>query len=164
MKLNIATVGFLLAAASSVYALNEVTGKVVKVFDGNTVEVAGDDNQTHKVILVGIDCPELGQNFGESAKNFLERKILQKKVTVKFQGKDRWGNQLALVMINGDVDPRIDLLKEGLAWTSEKNPHPDLEPHRTKAEEKGKGLWDDENPTPPWTYRRQQTMLQPKSS
>jgi micrococcal nuclease len=55
-------------------------------------------------------------------------------------------------------------LKEGFAWTSEKDPTPELEIHRTEAQQKSKGLWKESNPTPPWTYRRQQTMLAPKES
>jgi micrococcal nuclease len=56
------------------------------------------------------------------------------------------------------------LLKEGLAWTAEKNPIPELEEYRIKAKEKERGIWKQENPTPPWIYRRQQSMMQAKSS
>src|SRR5688572_27752504 len=83
----------------------EITGKVVSVIDGNTIEVKSDDNEVHKVLLKEIDCPELTQEFGERAKTYLEKMILNKKVTVSIQGKDRWGNRLAIVLINGDEDP-----------------------------------------------------------
>ena len=148
----------------SVWANDGVSGKVVSVIDGNTIEVIGDDNETIKISLLGIDCPELGQEYGDKAKKFMEKLILEKNVTVKLQGKDRWGNYLAIVKVNDRIDPRIELLKEGLAWTAEKNPLPELEEHKEKAREKNKGLWKQENPTPPWIYRREQTMLQPKSS
>jgi micrococcal nuclease len=147
---------------------DDIKGKVVSVIDGNTLEVVSLDNETLKLILVGIDCPELGQQFGTEAKQFMEKLMLDKDVVVTFHGKDRWGNQLAMVkIVNGSrdpKDPRIDLLKEGLAWTAEKNPDPDLDAHRTTAQQKGRGLWKDQNPIPPWTYRRQQTMAQAKSS
>ena len=145
------------------WANGGVTGKVITVIDGNTIEVAA-DNETHKVMLAGIDTPELEQEFGDKAKKALEKLVLDKMVTVKFTGKDRWGNALGEVWIEGKADPRIELLKQGLAWTAERNPVPDLEAHRVVAQEKGKGLWKQDNPTPPWTFRRQQTMLQPKSS
>lgn len=146
------------------WADDEITGKVISIIDGNTLEVAGSDDQVHTVLLAGIDCPELGQEYGEEAKKFLEKLVLKKEVTVQFQGKDRWGNRLAVVMIKGDKDLRVALLKEGLAWTSEKNPNAGLEEHRTLARQKGRGLWKEENPMPPWTYRRQQTMNVAKSS
>jgi endonuclease YncB( thermonuclease family) len=145
------------------YAQNEIKGKVIAVIDGNTAEVEDEQKQKVKIVLAGIDCPELGQEFGDKAKHYLEKKALNRDVVIKFQGKDRFGNYLVVMLVNDD-DIRVDLLKEGLAWTAEKNPSPDLEPYRTWASQKGKGLWKQENPTPPWTYRRQQTMLQPKSS
>jgi endonuclease YncB( thermonuclease family) len=143
---------------------NEITGKVITVIDGNTLEVTSSNNEIYKIILAGIDSPELNQDFGDEARKRLEKLTLNKNVTVKIIGKDRLGNRLAEVMIDGKSDPRIVLLKEGLAWTTERDPLPDLEAYRTKAQQKGKGLWTQSDPTPPWIFRRQQTMLQPKSS
>jgi micrococcal nuclease len=141
-----------------------LTGKVVSVIDGNTIEVLSSDNETRKILLAGIDSPELTQEFGEKAKKYLEKIVYRKEVSVILQGKDRKGNYLAIVIVKGNIDPRVELLKEGLAWTSESDPLPELEAHRLTAVEKGKGLWKEENPIPPWTYRRQQSMMQPKSS
>ncbi len=157
------SIAFGILVSVDAFAIDDVTGKVIAVIDGNTVEVSGGDNQVHKVLLIGIDSPELGQEYGEKAKKFLEKIILEKNVTVQFKGKDRVGNYLAIVMINGKVDVRVELLKEGLAWTSEKNPLEDLETYRTLAQRKGRGLWKENSPVPPWTYRREQTMMQPKS-
>ena len=147
-----------------VWANDQTTGKVVTVIDGNTVEVIGEDNETYKILLNGIDCPELGQEFGAKAKKVLEKLVLEKDVVIKIQGKDRLGNRLGIIIVEGKDDPRFELLKEGLAWTSEKNPIEELETIKENARLKNKGLWKEEKPTPPWIYRRQQTMLQPKSS
>jgi endonuclease YncB( thermonuclease family) len=124
----------------------------------------GPDKEVKKIVLVGIDSPELGQEYGDKAKKFLEKLILEKNVVVKLMGKDRWGNYLAIVTIGDKTDPRIELLKEGLAWTAERNPIPELEIHRTRAQEKGRGLWKEGNQTPPWIFRRQQSMLEAKGS
>ena len=148
---------------SNAYA-DGVVGKVIAVVDGNTLEISGSDDQVHKIVLSGVDSPELGQEFGNEAKKFLEKLLLSKDVTFHFTGKDRSGSSLAVVKINGKADVRIALLKEGLAWTSEKNPENQLEAYKTWAQRKGKGLWAQQNPVPPWTYRRQQSMLQAKSS
>ena len=142
----------------------QIAGKVVSVIDGNTVEVMGDDNELYKILLIGIDCPELGQEFGAKAKKVLEKLVLEKNVRIEIQGKDRSGNRLGVIIVDGKEDPRFELLKEGLAWTAEKNPIEELETIKEKAREKNKGLWKEEKPTPPWIFRRQQTMLQPKSS
>jgi micrococcal nuclease len=141
-----------------------ISAKVVNVIDGNTVEVIAEDKESYKIQLFGIDCPELGQNFGYEAKNYLEKIMLGKSVTVEMKGKDRWGNRLGIVLIDGKVDPRVELLEEGLAWTAEINPIPELEGIKEGARVKGKGLWKEESPTPPWIFRRHQTLTQFKSS
>ncbi|HEY9007045.1 MAG TPA: thermonuclease family protein [Ohtaekwangia sp.] len=164
MKTIKITLLLLFVSLASTMAYDTVTGKVTAVIDGNTLEVTADNNEIHKVMLAGIDCPEITQEFGEQARQYLEKLTLNKKVTVNFTGKDRWGNYLGIVLIKGSVDPRVDLLKEGLAWTAERNPDPEFEAHRARAQEKGKGLWKDSNPTPPWTYRREQSMMEAKSS
>lgn len=173
MKINFERLRFLkcvtlvLATILPIVVLAEddvIMGKVVSVIDGNTIEVRTTENETYKILFHGIDCPEIDQNYGDKAKQFLEKLILEKSVSVQLHGKDRWGNQLAIVLVDGQLDPRFELLEQGLAWTAERNPMLELETIREKAKEKGKGLWKDDSPTPPWTYRRQQTMLQPKSS
>ena len=143
---------------------NDLQGTVVAVIDGNTLQIVCQNDQTHVIELVGIDSPELSQEYGKESKEYLEKIALGKKVTVSIEGKDRRGNPLAVVMVNGKRDIRVDLLEEGLAWTSEKNTLPELEKCRTRAENKAIGLWKQSNPTPPWTYRRQQSMLEPKTS
>ena len=142
---------------------DEITAEVISVIDGNTLEIR-ENNETRNILLAGIDSPELNQEYGMKAKKLLEKLALNEKVIVRFQGKDRKGKDLAEVIVDGKVDLRIELLKEGLAWTAERNPLPELEEYRVKAQQKGKGLWKQEDPTPPWTFRRQQTMLQAKSN
>ncbi len=149
--------------SSVVYAESELSGKVVSVVDGNTIELLSEDNESYMIMLYGIDSPELGQEFGDKAQKFLQKIVLDKKVNVKIQGKDRWGNRLGIILIEGKIDPRFELLEAGLAWTAERNPIEELESVKEKAREKGKGLWKEKDPTPPWTYRRDQTMLEPKS-
>ena len=146
------------------WSTDVIIGKVVTVIDGNTVEVVAEDHSTYKILLHGIDCPELGQDYGDKAKRYLEKLLLDKPVTVELKGKDRWGTRLGVIIIDGEIDPRYELLQEGLAWTAEVNPNPELEGLKEKAREKGKGLWKQENPTPPWKFRRQQTLRQMKSS
>ena len=140
-----------------------IAGKVVTVIDGNTLEIFTNEKETYKILLFGIDSPELGQDYGEEAKRFLEKLTLNKSISVEIQGKDRLGNRLGIVMIDGE-DPREKLLEEGLAWTAERNPIVEFENIKEKSREKGKGLWKEKDPTPPWIFRRQQTLTQFKTS
>jgi len=150
----------LLSIYMSAQGLN---GKVTEVIDGNTIEMIADDNESYKILLYGIDCPELSQPFGDKAQSFLQKKIINKNVNVQLQGKDRWGNRFGIVLIEGKKDPRYDLLEAGLAWTAERNPIEELETIKENARTKNKGLWQEQEPTPPWVYRRQQTMIEAKS-
>jgi micrococcal nuclease len=156
-------IGLAVLASTALFALEKIAGKVVSVIDGNTIEVAASDG-TYRILLHGIDSPELGQRFADEARQHLEKLLLSKTVSVQIQGKDRWGNRLGVVVIEGNADPRFELLKEGLAWTSERNPLTELEVMKEEARENGKGLWKEVNPTAPWIFRRQQSIVQPKSS
>lgn len=141
-----------------------LTGTVISVVDGNTLLIKSPDEETLTVLLYGIDCPELGQSFGTRAKKCLEGILLNREVSVRVIEKDKHGNRYAQVTTDLGDDPRIQLLREGLAWTLEDSPEPDLEPYRIFAEQKKRGLWKEAAPTPPWIYRREQSMLQPKKS
>lgn len=152
---------FLLRAQSST---ETTTGRVSLVVDGNTVEIVAAGNETIRLKLYGINCPELGQSFGEDARKFLEGLVLKKTVTVEWRGKDRWGNRLGALGLPGNVDPRRELLKQGLAWTTEINPDAEFEAIKEKAREARTGLWKEKDPVAPWKFRRQQSMMQIKSS
>jgi endonuclease YncB( thermonuclease family) len=143
----------------------EFKGQVTEIIDGNTLTVKSTENETYKLVLFGIDCPEIGQKYADKAKKCLEQLMMNKNVVVHIMGKDRYGNYLAVVTTtDSNLDPRIQLLEEGLAWTSEKEPVTDLESVKVVAQQKGKGLWREKQPTPPWVYRREQSMAQPKQS
>jgi len=161
MKTLSAIIIFGLAGLTAI--ANTVKGKVVSVVDGNTLEIVSEDSETYKVVLAGIDSPELGQEFGEAAREFLEKVIMDKSIQVQFQGKDRWGNYIGVVYINKGTDLRKALLTNGLAWVIEKETDEEFKKLEQKAREQGAGLWKEESPTPPWVYRRQQTMMQPKA-
>ncbi len=145
-------------------AEEEIKGVVTKIVDGNTIEVTAFNQEVYTMMLLGIDSPEPGQPFAENAKGLLSKLLQGKKVKIVVHGKDRLGNRLGVIQMPDGIDPRHELLKAGLAWTSEKAPMPELEALREEARNNSRGLWGSPDPTPPWTYRRQQSMLQPKAS
>lgn len=141
----------------------EVSGKVISVIDGNTVEFRTFDNETFTFVLAGIDCPELDQEFGAEAKRLLEKLLLGKEAILAVEKKDRFGNKVGGIRLLKGGDPRVELLEKGLAWTQEKNPNLEFEAIKEAAKNRGRGLWKQENPTAPWTFRRQQSMLAAKA-
>jgi micrococcal nuclease len=154
---------FFLFGVMPASATDVITATVISVIDGNTIEIQTEGNFTQRLIIAGIDCPELTQEFGNEARQFVEKLVLQKQIVVRILGKDRKGNYLGVVMID-DTDLRMQLLREGLAWTTEKDPSAELETVLSSAQQESKGLWKSEKPTAPWIYRREQSMMQPKSS
>jgi endonuclease YncB( thermonuclease family) len=62
---------FVLLLLSIGASADTLTGKVVRVLDGDTVEVITPDKTLHRVRLAGIDAPGGGQPFGTKAKQHL---------------------------------------------------------------------------------------------
>jgi micrococcal nuclease len=140
-----------------------IHGTVIGVIDGNTLLVETPDD-TYRVLLHGIDSPEPGQRFAEQSTNRLKELALNKKVTIHLQGRDRQGHRIGKITLDTTQDPHHEMVRSGLAWPAEKHSDPLLEALKEDARQKNIGIWSDENPVPPWTYRRQQTMLEAKSS
>ncbi len=145
-------------------AQDKLMGTVSNVIDGNTIEILTYEQETYKVLLHGIDSPDPGQPHAEQSTEYLKRLLLRKHVQIVMHGRDRHGNRLGEIHIEGSPDPRHEMVKAGMAWTSEHQPDPQLEALKEEARQKNIGLWKEENPTPPWTYRRQQTLTEAKSS
>lgn len=94
--------------------------KCFRVTDGDTIKVSR-DGTTITVRLVGIDAPERskrknepGQPFSRKSTKHLASLVLNKSVTVKSYGKDRYGRTLGVVFSDG-VNVNLEMVKVGLA-------------------------------------------------
>ena len=92
-----------------------IIGKVVGVHDGDTLTLRTDD-KTLKVRLYGIDTPELGQPFGNNAKQALSSMVFGKLVTISSTGKDRYGRTLGTVFSQDKGNVNAELIRMGMAW------------------------------------------------
>jgi micrococcal nuclease len=74
---------------------------VVRVIDGDTVELAGGD----RLRLLGIDTPEKGEVFYDRATAFLEELALGKRARIEYADKrrDRYGRLLGFVYVEDTV-------------------------------------------------------------
>jgi micrococcal nuclease len=142
----------------------QLSGKVVKIADGDTFTMLIRGNKQVKVRLHGIDCPEKSQSFGNVAKKFLSEAIYGKQVKLHKMGVDRYGRTLAIVTI-GNININEELLKEGLAWYYTRYGD---DPYWAKLEYTArlqkKGLWVMFNPTSPWDYRKSKAQKRLTSS
>jgi endonuclease YncB( thermonuclease family) len=130
-----------------------IYGKVVSVADGDTLGVLV-DNQQYKIRLTEIDTPERGQPFGKRAREALSAKVFQQQVSVRVEGRDRYGRLLGRVFL-GQRDINRELLAEGYAWAYRQYLSDDsLLATETQARNAGLGLWRDAAPIAPWDWRR----------
>lgn len=98
----------------------DIRGKVMRVLDGDTVEVVpgGDPAKTLRVRLYGINCPEKYEPFGGKARSFTEEAVLYKNVALITKGKDKYGRTLAFLIFGrpgGYMSLNYELVKAGLA-------------------------------------------------
>lgn len=137
---------------------SEISGKVVGIMDGDTIEVLV-QNTPVKVRLNGIDCPEGGQAFGAAAKKFTGDLVFGKEVRISTFGSDRYGRTIGEVVLQNGVNLNQELVKAGLAWWFQKYAPNDrvLQALEKKARSEKKGLWADIKAIAPWEFRRGQS-------
>ena len=61
----------LMMGASACWADTRYEGQVVRVLDGDTIDVLSGASQRQRVRLANIDAPEKGQPFGQKSKQNL---------------------------------------------------------------------------------------------
>ncbi len=79
--------------------IGNITGKVIRIIDGDTIVVLTSNNEQIKIRLEGIDCPESNQDFGTQAKRATSDLCFGKQVRVVQSGTDRYGRVLARVFV-----------------------------------------------------------------
>jgi len=138
-----------------------LAGRVVGVSDGDTVTVLTAENRQFKIRLSGIDAPEKKQPFGAHAKETLARQLFGQPVVVEWSRTDRYGRIVGKIEVDG-VDANLEQIREGSAWVYTQYlrelPVEDrrlyLEAER-QAKSERRGLWRDNDPEPPWQWRRE---------
>lgn len=121
--------------------------------DGDTFTILVNNEQI-RIRLHGIDCPEKSQDFGNVAKQFLSEYVFGKVVTVQDMDTDRYGRTIGMVTIDG-INVNEKLLQLGLAWHYIKyDKNPKWDELEEVARSQKKGLWSQQNPIPPWEYRK----------
>ncbi|NPC64801.1 thermonuclease family protein, partial [Klebsiella pneumoniae] len=93
----------------------DISGRIVRVLDGDTVEVLEPGNQLTRIRLAGIDAPEKSQPFGQRSRQELSSMVAQRHVNVTGGDKDRYGRLLGTVWL-GVTDVNAEQIRKGLAW------------------------------------------------
>jgi len=131
-------------------AAGPFTAKGHRARVGDAIEVLRGE-ETVKVRLHGIDCPEVKQPFWEAARDFAAKFVSGQEVRVEPRSKDRFGRMTAEVFVR-DESLNAELVKQGLAWHDPKAAPGDetLIKLQRKARKKRRGLWAQEDPQAPW--------------
>ncbi len=137
-----------------------LTGRVVRVTDGDTIVVLDASKTQHKIRLQGIDAPERHQAYGTKSKEHLSDLVAGKTVVVDYSKLDRYQRILGKVLLGGE-DVNLEQVEAGLAWHYKKYQGEQSPSDRVKysdaeleARRRKIGLWHDPNPMPPWDYRQ----------
>ncbi|MGV8124818.1 MAG: thermonuclease family protein [Candidatus Xenobiia bacterium LiM19] len=135
-------------------------GNVVEVIDGNNIVVSHDSRQS-VIRFEGVDCPELSQDFGLQAQEFVSGMVLGRRVWVDVIRKDYHSRLMSFVKIE-DKNVSKELINAGLAWYCSKfQKYPDIAAAESSARSIKIGIWTAENPTSPQAFRRESLGIRP---
>ncbi len=81
---------FFLVFPSLGASADTLTGKVVKITDGDTLYVLDANYKEHKIRLAGIDAPERKQAYGLASRKPLASTVAGKQVTIAYHKRDRY--------------------------------------------------------------------------
>jgi len=159
MAVRVITLGLLIGLSLAAFG-DTLTGKVGRVVDGDTLYVLDANYKDHKIRLAGIDAPERRQAYGLASRKHLASIVAGKQVTVEYQKRDRYGRIVGKGLVDG-IDACLEQVKAGFAWHYKKYQHEQSAEDRelyadaeNKARNERLGLWRENNPMPPWEYRR----------
>lgn len=148
-----------LALSASPARAETYGGRVVGVSDGDTLTLLV-DRVPIKIRVEGIDAPEKAQPFGAKAKAAMSDCAYGRQANVEWKKFDRYGRTIGKVVVDG-IDCGLGQIRQGLAWHYKQYEREQSPSDRTEyaaaelaARKARLGLWADENPLPPWTWRR----------
>jgi endonuclease YncB( thermonuclease family) len=134
---TIAVVALAVAIASLEGSTPALEGRVVRVPDGDSLEVVM-EGERRRIRIFGIDAPELGQPWSRRAREAYDRTVAE--------------------IYAGDVCVACELVRAGHAWVYRRyDPDPSLLALEDEARASGRGLWGlpASERTPPWEWRRE---------
>jgi len=95
-------------------SIQEITGQVSAITDGDTIFVVDENQQQHKVHLAGVDSPEGNRELGERARQNLFDLVYGKTVHVLTDATEENGRLVGKVML-GSCDVNLEQIKSGYA-------------------------------------------------
>jgi endonuclease YncB( thermonuclease family) len=156
--------GATLTGAAYAAGSYNLTGRVVQVSDGDTINILV-DRQTHRIRLANIDAPETshgsarpGQPFGEASRKHLAEHVAGKTLTLVCYEKDHYGRDICDIPVEDTTANRLQV-KNGMAWANQQGGGKYLRDRSLLALEKQAksarlGIWSEPKPVAPWEWRQ----------
>jgi endonuclease YncB( thermonuclease family) len=151
----------------STYTYGDFNAQVVRIVDGDTIQVIDSNGVNFKIRLLGIDTPELKQRFGYESSLSLKKIIDGKSVIIiskpeknKPYTLGRYKRIIGKIILNGK-DINLEMVQKGMAWHYKKyikSQNVEDRQSYNNAEQDARlnkvGLWSDVNPVAPWEWRK----------
>ena len=138
---------------SSIKTNDSITGKVIKIVDGDTFDILMDNQATIRIRMNGIDCPERKQDYYQVCKDALGTYIFGKEVSLITNGRDKYMRTIAEVFISKE-DINLKMIANGYAWHYKKySSDTKMAQAEIDARNNKVGLWAKMNPVAPWDFR-----------
>jgi endonuclease YncB( thermonuclease family) len=145
--------------ASSAKTIKVITGKVIRVTDGDTITVLSYQGK-EKIRFAEIDAPETShfgstpQPYGKESATFLRGLVSGENVRVDVEAIDQYGRNVGTVFVNG-INVNREMVKNGFAWVYRQYAHDESLLELEKAARASRiGLWMLDNPIYPPDFRK----------
>ena len=139
---------WILVCSLPVFAL-----EITYFYDGDTVKI-DDAGYEYRLRITDIDAPERNQTYGLKSRRALMDFCAEANIYVAISGTDKYGRKLGKLLCN-QQDVSKHMVKYGHAWF---NNHYSMDYTLDLAEQDARknklGLWEDQQPTPPWVWRK----------
>ena len=160
-KIILLTLGFIFFSLYGFTNSSTEYGDIIKIIDGDTVHFLKEgDTKYKKIRLVGIDAPELKQEFGKESRQCLVELIENKPIQLVKFGQDRYQRILAKIKID-QVDINLAMIRKGCAWfyrRYQESLNEDDQKFYDQAEQMAQrqflGLFKNVKALPPWVWRK----------
>lgn len=93
----------------------DIHGRVVRVLDGDTIEVM-DSRKAVRIRLVNIDAPEKKQDYGRWSTDMMKSLVAGKTVTVTYFQRDRYGRILGQVYAPDGMNVNQFMVRAGAGF------------------------------------------------
>ena len=142
-----------------------LNGRISAISDGDALILVDATNRQHPIRLLGIDAPDLGQDFSQPAKTALSALAFNQTANADCRLRDRRMREVCIVQV-GALDLGLALIAAGAAWNAPQHSaqltpleRGDYEHAEFNAKIRRFGLWNSKNPMPPWDWRRRQGVV-----